>query len=103
MRRSEINNLMREAQAFLKEQGFITPPFVTWSKEEWQARGRNATRSATRCWGESGHGLVLTGEVSQRNDDTVDNRFLEKTGRFPSIEEDDEPLSLLCNEYPRAR
>ena len=33
------------------------------------------------------------------NDDTRDNRFLEPLGRFPAIEEDEEPLYLLCNEY----
>ncbi len=53
-------------------------------------------------WGEKGCGPVLTGEVSQCNDDKTDNRFLEPIGRFPSIEEDAAPLFLLCTEYPRA-
>ena len=39
-------------------------------------------------WGEEGAGTVLVGEVSSVNDDTVDNRFYEPVGRFPSIEED---------------
>ena len=34
------------------------------------------------------------------NDDAKDNRFLESVGRFPEIEEDEEPLYFLCNEYP---
>ena len=51
-------------------------------------------------WGEKGTGTVLLGEVSKVNDDTIDNRFKEKTGRFPEIEEDVEPLYLLGNEYP---
>ena len=54
-------------------------------------------------WGEEGKGTVLVGEVSKVNDDRVDNRFLEKTGRFPEIEEDEAPLRLLCNEYPPAK
>ena len=51
---------------------------------------------------ESGSGAVLIGEVSQCNDDNTDNRFYEKVGRFPEIEEDEAPYRLLCNEYPSA-
>ena len=49
---------------------------------------------------EAGSGPVLLGEVSQCNDDNTDNRFYEKLGRFPAIEEDEPPYRLLCNEYP---
>ena len=45
-------------------------------------------------------GRVLVGEVSSVNDDETDNYFIEPVGRFPRIEEDEEPLYLLCNEYP---
>ncbi|MBR3001244.1 MAG: D-lyxose/D-mannose family sugar isomerase [Oscillospiraceae bacterium] len=45
---------------------------------------------------------VLIGEVSMCNDDNTDNRFLNPLGRFPTIEEDEEPYRLLCNEYPPA-
>jgi D-lyxose ketol-isomerase len=51
-------------------------------------------------WAKAGHGPVLIGEVSKINDDNTDNRFYENIGRFPSIEEDEEPFRLLCNEYP---
>lgn len=51
---------------------------------------------------EKGTGAVLLGEVSMCNDDTSDNRFYEPIGRFPDIEEDEEPYRLLCNEYPEA-
>ena len=78
-------------------------------------------------WGEEGHGKVLVGEVSQCNDDSADNRFFEPVdrspylgaikdadttnkvrffdhvGRFPEVEEDEEPKFLLCNEYPEAK
>ncbi|WP_085834086.1 D-lyxose/D-mannose family sugar isomerase [Clostridium merdae] len=47
-------------------------------------------------------GPVLLGEVSQCNDDNTDNRFLEPIGRFPTIEEDELPYRLLCNEYPKS-
>jgi D-lyxose ketol-isomerase len=43
---------------------------------------------------------TLVGEVSSVNDDRADNYFIERAGRFPAIEEDEEPLYLLCNEYP---
>ncbi|HEX2999887.1 MAG TPA: D-lyxose/D-mannose family sugar isomerase [Armatimonadota bacterium] len=54
-----------------------------------------------KFYGEPGKGRVLVGEVSRVNDDRTDNRFYEQTGRFPAIEEDEQPLHLLCNEYPR--
>ena len=54
-------------------------------------------------WAEEGSGKVLAGEVSMTNDDRTDNRFLEPTGRFPKIEEDEKPLYLLANELPRAK
>ena len=48
-------------------------------------------------------GKTLLGEVSKVNDDRTDNRFYEKTGRFPEIEEDEAPLYLLSNEYPNVK
>ena len=51
---------------------------------------------------EAGGGPVLLGEVSQCNDDNADNRFEPPMGRFPTIEEDEPPYRLLCNEYPEA-
>jgi hypothetical protein len=50
-------------------------------------------------WGVGGQ--VLVGEVSLVNDDVSDNRFYEKVGRFPEIEEDESPLHLLCTDYER--
>lgn len=54
-------------------------------------------------WAENGCGRVMTGEVSQVNDDNNDNRFLEKQPRFSAIEEDEKPLYLLANEYLPAK
>lgn len=51
---------------------------------------------------EKGTGAVLLGEVSMCNDDANDNRFYEKVGRFPEIEEDEPAYRLLCGEYPAA-
>ncbi len=50
-------------------------------------------------WAEGGRTLV--GEVSMVNDDAQDNRFFEETGRFPLIEEDEEPVYLLCTDYAK--
>jgi len=58
-------------------------------------------RNYHRFWGAAGHGTVLVGEVSRVNDDQTDNHFLEPVGRFPAIEEDTEPLHLLCQDYAR--
>jgi len=52
---------------------------------------------------EKGSGAILIGEVSQCNDDNTDNRFNPPVGRFPKIEEDEDPYRLLCNEYPKAK
>ena len=52
-----------------------------------------------KFWSAPGHGPVLVGEVSRVNDDRTDNRFLEPTGRFPAIVEDEPPLHLLVGDY----
>lgn len=52
---------------------------------------------------EPGSGAVLLGEVSMVNDDVTDNRFYEKLGRFPTVEEDEPAYRLLCSEYPAAK
>lgn len=52
-------------------------------------------------WAEEGFGKVMLTEVSKVNDDTVDNHFYEKAGRFPEIEEDEAPLFLLVSDYKK--
>ena len=47
--------------------------------------------------------VLLLGEVSMVNDDHKDNFFLEERGRFPAIEEDEEPLHLLVGDYSKYR
>jgi D-lyxose ketol-isomerase len=53
-------------------------------------------------YGEKDKDTVIAGEVSDVNDDANDNRFLKPLGRFPTIEEDEQSLHLLCTEYPPA-
>lgn len=50
-------------------------------------------------WAVKGSGTAIVGEVSKSNDDNTDNFFLDPIGRFPDIEEDCEPVHLLCTEY----
>ena len=38
MKRSEINRIIREAEAFMRSFGYILPPFAHWSPAEMQAR-----------------------------------------------------------------
>lgn len=54
-----------------------------------------------RFYGEPDNGKVLVGEVSAVNDDHTDNRFYQPVGRFPEIEEDEEPMYLLVGDYGR--
>ena len=54
-----------------------------------------------KFYGESGKGMVLVGEVSSVNDDNTDNIFVEPLARFPEIEEDEAPIHLLVNDYPK--
>lgn len=59
-------------------------------------------RLAHQFFGQPGHGKVLVGEVSKTNNDSNDNCFINGAGRFPTIDEDEPPYRLLCNEYPSA-
>lgn len=52
-----------------------------------------------RFYAKEGSGYVLAGEVSSPNDDDGDNRFYDDVGRFPSVEEDEEPLRLMIPDY----
>ena len=45
--------------------------------------------------------MVLIGEVSSVNDDYKDNKFLRPTKRFAKIDEDEEPLYLLSDDYEK--
>lgn len=38
MKRSELNQLMREALDFIAGHGFHLPPFVTWTMEDWKGK-----------------------------------------------------------------
>ena len=39
MKRSEINAIICDADAFIRSQGFFLPPFAYWTPEEWVGKG----------------------------------------------------------------
>lgn len=39
MKRSEINAIMREADAFIRRHGFHLPPFAYWTPQDWREKG----------------------------------------------------------------
>ena len=42
MKRSEINAIIRNADAFLRLSGFYLPPFAYWTLEDWQSKREEA-------------------------------------------------------------
>ena len=39
MKRSEINEILREADAFIRAHQFYLPPFAYWTPDDWRRRG----------------------------------------------------------------
>lgn len=39
MKRSEINTILQEADAFIRSHGFHLPPFAYWTPDDWRAKG----------------------------------------------------------------
>ena len=42
MKRSQVNDIIRQADAFLKRLRFELPPFARWTAEDWRAKGPEA-------------------------------------------------------------
>ena len=51
MRRSEINRLMREAEALLETHRFALPPWARWGVDDWRSRPEQARYAARRQMG----------------------------------------------------
>ena len=51
MKRSEINAIMREADAFIRKQGFFLPPFAYWTPQEWTQKGEDVREIAANAMG----------------------------------------------------
>ncbi|MEY8337486.1 D-lyxose/D-mannose family sugar isomerase [Lachnospiraceae bacterium 62-35] len=39
MKRSEINRVIKKFEALMKEHGFLLPPYLSFTPEEWQTKG----------------------------------------------------------------
>ena len=50
MRRSRINEIMRDADAFMKRHGFVLPPFAYWSPDEFRAQAGPGILDARLGW-----------------------------------------------------
>ncbi len=42
MKRSEINQIMKNARAFMEEKQFILPPWANWNLADWKKNRDNA-------------------------------------------------------------
>ncbi len=42
MKRSEINAIMINAEAFIQQRGFYLPPFAHWTPQDWRNKGEEA-------------------------------------------------------------
>lgn len=51
MKRSEINTIMRQADAFIRQQKFYLPPFAYWTPDEWREKGPEAKEIVTNRLG----------------------------------------------------
>jgi hypothetical protein len=51
MGRSEINGIMRAADAFFRNNGFYLPPFAYWSPQEWSKKGDEVSEIVDRRLG----------------------------------------------------
>ena len=51
MKRSEINAILLEAEAFIASQRFHLPPFAAWTPEDWRSKGPDAREIAEHSLG----------------------------------------------------
>ncbi len=51
MKRSEINAILRQGDAFFKQHQFQLPPFAYWTPDEWRTRGPEANEIAAHMLG----------------------------------------------------
>ena len=51
MKRSEINAVLRDGEAFIRTHGFHLPPFARWTPEDWASRGEENAEIVARGLG----------------------------------------------------
>lgn len=45
MKRSEVNQILKEAECFLKEKNFLLPPWAYWKLGRLESKQRKCSRS----------------------------------------------------------
>ena len=51
MKRSEVNQILKDAECFLKEKNFLLPPWAYWNLEDWNRNKENAQEVITNMLG----------------------------------------------------
>jgi hypothetical protein len=51
VKRSEINEIMLDAENFIRERGFYLPPFARWTVKEWSSKGEETREIAANQLG----------------------------------------------------
>ena len=51
MKRSEINQYIREAKAFMTKYHFMLPPWVDWTPDDWKSKGPECNDIRERAMG----------------------------------------------------
>lgn len=89
MKRSEINQALKELEAMCKKYHCFLPEFCSFTPEEWETKGHDydEIRDCMLGWDITDYGL---------------GDFNSSVSTFPAIEEDEALYRLLCNEYPSA-
>ena len=47
MKRSRINQVIKDMEALAKENGFHLPPFCSWTPEEWAEKGHECDETVS--------------------------------------------------------
>lgn len=65
MKRSEVNEIIRQAEAFIREHRFALPPFAQWTEEDWLGKGHECDeiRDNMLGWDITDYGLGKFDEV----------------------------------------
>ena len=82
MKRSEVNQIIREAEAFIAGFRFALPPFAAWTPEDWAQKGHECDeiRDNMLGWDITDYGLGRFNEVGLvlvtiRNGNQNDSRY----------------------------
>ncbi|MER3483139.1 MAG: D-lyxose/D-mannose family sugar isomerase [Meiothermus sp.] len=51
MKRCEVNQIIRDGEAFVQQHGFILPPFARWTPQDWENKGPEAREIAEHALG----------------------------------------------------